>query len=379
MSKFISLLTIFAFHFSGHSAYANTCSEHFISDYIYNIELLTNAGNFRYSDFATQKEGRLSWKLNYTGPNPSGINRKITISQSKNPVKNWVSSKLTFQGNNYRLINVGMRQMKSDIESGHKKLKEIYRSQTTDSFIFESSGEVQEARSVLVKYRWTAHNAILGLYRKLKGSYLSEDDFKRLELFNIFNENSDVFILLREPSKNLSELSESEIESHLLMTIQVSYSKGKLEVVPRPGQLTKNDPSREFTSLLPFQERLSENISFRTSHLKKILNAKWPAEFTRYGQFQAVPSQVKAKFLRDVLLMAGANGADAFVATGDSHTSRLFNIFYGFTKIDQPLATNQNKEKEFINYLTSSGQNYLPTLRKLEEKANQVISTPVNF
>lgn len=358
---------------------APQCSDLFESDVQYNIRILSNARKYRLSNYVDSDRKRWIWRWSYQGSDGSGETRKLTIEKSLNPISSWKTRRFTYQGENYRMINVGSNMMKRDLEAGHELMRNIFEGNSKDSYEFEASGEASEVRDVLSRFRWLAHRQVIAAYRESKGSYLSDIDLKRLELHNLFYENSDVFILLKEPQKALRTLTEAEINEHLLMTIQVSYAEGANNPIPHVAHLIRSDERRQVYSPLPFSERILGQVRLRISHLKRWLESSAPAEMTRFSQFQEVPEPIKNLFMRHVFSEAEQKNVDSYVATADPHVSRMFSIFYGFTVRNAILPTGEKDQAEVLSYLIKGSPQYKRAIFRMERRSNEVTSSEVSF
>ncbi len=208
------------------------------------------------------------------------------------------------------------------------------------------------ARTLLYKYRWALHFAVLDVYRTKK-KYLSRQDFQNLKAANLFSNNSDVFGLLDAGSSLPGQQdSQLEISQRLLLTLQISYPGERNFFRPTLKGLTATTNVEAVfpDDRLPFEYRLpmEHELAFREKFYQRFAK-KSTCELTRYAKFQNIPQAVHDRFLYEALVTAVKRGMNVLVASGDPFTARLFQR-YGF-KIFDRLPTAQEKETEYLTYL----------------------------
>ncbi len=374
-----NILLLVTFFISAYvSARASICEDLFASGYVrartvyglpeielYNKKVKSSIDNLEWTVTPIKNDGRV---------------RKIELGLSK-PfiIPKW---QIESHGKTYVAYNIGFKHLEHEIVQNQKLLHEVLR-RKDDPVITKLTvhPKLKKALEFLKTFRWEAHDQVLSSYTKEKSAYLSKDDIYFLYNHDKGFINSDVFVLLENTSKELSQMSVDEFRRSLRLTIQVSYKNGEV------GRLAPLFGRERDESYLPFESRV-HHYSFeygnaeRTSDalggvspdilrqmkfwedLRTISGGSNFAELTRYHSLGQIPRSSVLWFLGLAVTEAENRGVNTFVASGDEKTTRLFSIFYGMKKFATPLVTNNKGIEETLSYLTTDS----PEFKAVQQK-----------
>lgn len=221
--------------------------------------------------------------------------------------------------------------------------------------------------SVLSKFRWQVHDAVLRRYSSKK-DYLDKKDLFLLKFGNVWSSNSDVFALLNGSTFSIHEsLTSDELNRRLAMAIQISYFGDENYLKPTSRGILRPlglDQFADSFDLLPFEYRLSEEqrLPLR-EELSQVFDLRHSCEIGRYAKFQPLPISTQQKFLLHVFATIRKRGMKTIFAAGDANTIRLFRR-YGFKSYGQ-LPGRRPDEPEFLTYLDVESPEFERLLHRL--------------
>ncbi len=274
-------------------------------------------------------------------------------------------------GRRFELLNVGLKNLEPySIRVNRYVLGHLIAHPDDNLTVLFDSKRMRLADYIL-SYRWPTHEAVMRSYHEAK-PYLNENDFRILKDLNEASTNNDVITLLdHDPTTENSSIS-----NRVLLTIQISYFGTRSFFRPSVDDLLKNEiPNSHENDLLPFEYRIPVELraKFREAFYSKF-PARHTCEMLRYASFDStLPQDVRDRFLLYAFQKVVDRKVKYIVAGADPATARLYRR-YGF-QIFSKLPTSQNKEPEYIIYLSVNSPQFLKMMNRLRQNAQHVDAT----
>lgn len=331
---------------------------------------------------------------------------KIQVSETTFPMSNWVVQKIkTSDGGSYFGLDVGFENFAKDQEKlGQLYLNHLAGPNYNLPFSIEQIGNRKSSVDELKKWRWSFHEAVIQSYASHphKKKYLDLGELSSLSFQNNLAEHSDVFGIVLDPGKPLSQMTKNEIKANTVVTVQLTYASHSYAVLTDLDytkvirNIREKNPAKNLW--LPFMDRM-QYPSLENSNSPNTAMAPMPqidisdfkfkfqsefgnkkvAEINRWSK----PMTSASDSLRDLSLLmllnrAEERGVEFLFASSDKATRRLFTrqyFFKDYHTILRPIFNKQGQttgnfaEEEFVLFLQIGTPEYLELKQKLKASA----------
>ncbi|MGE3974843.1 MAG: hypothetical protein AB7F59_09990 [Bdellovibrionales bacterium] len=305
-----------------------------------------------------------------------------SVSQTKNPYKNWQVLETQFEGKTYQLLPLSISQLHDIHDQFTAHIRRHIRTNDDYDVIVGVNGEALKTEVLWMRYRWAFHAKVIDSYSDKKG-YLRATDLALLDMINRMENNYDVYGVFLKPSgTDFSKLTQEEIKTDLFATIQVTYRESYQYDFPNahemfPERLGSKETRME---LLPFQWRLDEmrvsarpftevfNVDFKNRRL---------AEITRYAKFEQLPAAIQAKMIMQALVTGAQKGVQTFIISVDPATQILFGRL-GFQDY-KTLPIGQSETPEALMYMHTGSEKYKKLIQNYKRQSDGLTFDSVPF
>lgn len=314
--------------------------------------------------------------------NPRNVNPKAPlflvpeVVESRFPYPEFLGNRLTFENENYLLINVGHRQLSRDWAAIEKAVQKGQDLEPEKNIAVQMSERWLRGRQTLSDWSAKASAKVVSVY-KVRKPYLTE--LHRLQLADKNDkQNDDFFILLKDKNKSALELKEKDFDSDVLAVIRLARMQSQDPAFPYK-LVSKYLGSDELPASYRKQFKLVDQAKMIFSKLQKDKNLRI-GEISRFVKFQEFPPQIMATFLKQLFTTAvsSSHPLDLLIISVDPLTRRLFKNRYNF----QDLVTIESKhegktETEYLMYLDTRTEAFKEMYAKFKPEMDGVsIASP---
>lgn len=350
-----------------------------------------NEGGHDYRYSSPQDFGTSYWRW-FFRPQDEVYTKRI--SSTRIPLETWRTQTWTSaSGRKYRAVNAGFSILRYDAQRNRDAFWEAQLEQPRKQLNLVNSGARRTAWDTLARWRWSAHQAVMDAYSKLKG-YLSEQALSVLRVSDGTSEYSDVLMVLEERGDSLAELTPEQIQERLVATIQITAEGDADFISPQHFfNAPPVDPVPNPFHHLPFVLRAGSSKADTLKLITEKFGDKKLGEFTRYVKFRKeLEPDIQAQLLLLALEHGHALGIQVFLLDADHITQHIFSRpMYGFKKLvdlntldfrvlpDGQVEHFPVGEPEVLMYLEAGSQEYVQTIQTLRSLAAGVQSTEIPF
>jgi len=306
-----------------------------------------------------QSENWRRWGQRYDAG--EGHRPKVVLDKTLFPYRGVKGEVLQYADQRYRIVNVGYFQAGVDrplIDAAHKAAVGDKPFQKVN---IEYAGEKLKGASYLSQMSRQIKYKVQQVYRTKK-DFLRSDDFKAIEFNDLYDNASDIFVILKDRGISPELLTVQQFDEDALMTIRISHAHSHDVMVPTEFDYGSSGG-------LPLLGRAKDS---REIHLveNQLSAHKRVAELTRFARFGEVPAPIRDAMLYRVFSMARSEERpiDIFLASMDREIRNYLEKPWGFKEL-MPFDTGQGSVPEYLMYLKTDSPEFEAALKRFADSA----------